>query len=145
MGGGVLGALIKTSCLKSSFRSISNRPVVASIKVTHELLRLASGRVTLDTYTQQLQYRSDGPKAASFDDGFVARVPVLLHEDNVSDNPLGGIKRGWVQIRSFYERLFASPGRYRFEFYDYSLQRHSGVFIAIGQERGQLVTQMARY
>jgi hypothetical protein len=62
------------------------------------------------------------------------------NDEAVMDNPLGGIKRGWVQIRSVYQRLFASPGRYRFEFYDYSLQRHSEVFMAIGRERGQLVS-----
>ncbi len=51
------------------------------------------------------------------------------------DNPLGGIKRGWSDIRSVYERLFASAKRFRFEFYDYTLQRNGEVFIAIGRER----------
>ena len=62
------------------------------------------------------------------------------NEEAAMDNPLGGIKRGWAEIRSVYECLFASPGRYRFEFYDYLLQRHSEVFIAIGRERGQLAS-----
>jgi ketosteroid isomerase-like protein len=56
------------------------------------------------------------------------------------DNPLGGIKRGWAEIRDVYERLFASSGEYEFEFYDYTLQRYGEVFIAIGRERGQLVS-----
>ena len=38
------------------------------------------------------------------------------------DNPLGGIKRGWNEIRTTYERLFASKGAYQFEFYDYTLK-----------------------
>lgn len=33
------------------------------------------------------------------------------------DNPLGGIRRGWSEIRTGYEKLFASPGEYRFEFW----------------------------
>ncbi len=54
------------------------------------------------------------------------------------DNPLGGIKRGWAEVSSVYQRLFATPGRYYFEFYDYTLQRYGEVFIAIGRERGKL-------
>jgi hypothetical protein len=40
--------------------------------------------------------------------------------DTVIDNPLGGIKRGWSEIRTTYERLFESKGTYYFEFYDYT-------------------------
>lgn len=29
------------------------------------------------------------------------------------DNPLGGIKRGWEEIRAVYERLFGGPARVR--------------------------------
>jgi ketosteroid isomerase-like protein len=61
-------------------------------------------------------------------------------DEAAMDNPLGGIKRGWTEIRSVYERLFASAGRYHFEFYDYTLTRYREVFIAIGRERGQLET-----
>jgi len=54
------------------------------------------------------------------------------------DNPLGGIKRGWAEIRTIYERLFASAGTYRFEFYDYTLHEVGDVFYVIGRERGEL-------
>lgn len=60
-------------------------------------------------------------------------------EEAAMDNPLGGINRGWAEIRPVYESLFASPGRYRFEFYDYTLLCHAEVFIAIGREQGQLL------
>ena len=56
----------------------------------------------------------------------------------VMDNPLGGIKRGWTEIRTIYERLFASAGTYRFEFYDYDLHEAGDVFYVIGRERGEL-------
>lgn len=58
-------------------------------------------------------------------------------DEAVMDNPLGGIKRGWPEICSIYERLFSGASRYRFEFYDYTLQRYGEVFIAIGRERGE--------
>ena len=34
------------------------------------------------------------------------------------DNPLGGIKRGWQEIRSVYERVFQGSARVEVEFYD---------------------------
>lgn len=32
-------------------------------------------------------------------------------EDAAMDNPLGGIKRGWPDIRSVYTRVFEATGR----------------------------------
>jgi ketosteroid isomerase-like protein len=54
------------------------------------------------------------------------------------DNPLGGIKRGWSEIRTTYEKLFASKGAYRFEFYDYTLHETGDLFYVVGRERGEL-------
>lgn len=54
------------------------------------------------------------------------------------DNPLGGIKRGWIEIKSVYEKLFASKGAYRFEFYDYSQHAAGDLFYVVGRERGEL-------
>jgi ketosteroid isomerase-like protein len=56
------------------------------------------------------------------------------------DNPLGGIKRGWNEIRTIYERLFASDGSYHFEFHDYTLHQRGDLFYAVGRERGELVS-----
>jgi ketosteroid isomerase-like protein len=47
------------------------------------------------------------------------------------DNPVGGIKRGWEQIRS------VSSGKYRFEFYHYSYHEAGDVFYVVGRERGE--------
>ncbi|HLL28379.1 MAG TPA: nuclear transport factor 2 family protein [Xanthobacteraceae bacterium] len=55
----------------------------------------------------------------------------------VMDNPLGGIKRGWREIRPVYERIFSGRGRVEVEFYDYTLQQHGEVFTAMGRERGR--------
>lgn len=54
------------------------------------------------------------------------------------DNPLGGIKRGWGEIGTIYERLFDSEGAYRFEFYDYTLHEAGVLFYVVGRERGEL-------
>lgn len=54
------------------------------------------------------------------------------------DNPLGGIKRGWKEIQTVYERLFETTGAYQFEFYDYTLHESGNLFYAVGRERGEL-------
>src|ERR1022692_4916498 len=54
------------------------------------------------------------------------------------DNPLGGIKRGWSEIRTTYEKLFDSKGAYRFEFYDYTLHEAGVLFYVVGRERGEI-------
>lgn len=58
--------------------------------------------------------------------------------DAAMDNPLGGIKRGWNDIRTTYEKLFASTGSYQFEFHDYTLHESGSIFYVVGRERGQL-------
>jgi len=54
------------------------------------------------------------------------------------DNPLGGIARGWSEIRQVYQRLFATRATYSFEFWDYTLHRNGEVFWVVGRERGRL-------
>ncbi len=58
-------------------------------------------------------------------------------DEAVMDNPLGGIKRGWEEIRVVYEQLFNSPSQFYFEFYDYSLHFAGEIFYAVGRERGE--------
>jgi ketosteroid isomerase-like protein len=58
--------------------------------------------------------------------------------ESAMDNPLGGIKRGWAEIKPTYEKLFASKGTYRFEFYDYTMHEISDLFYVVGRERGEL-------
>lgn len=54
------------------------------------------------------------------------------------DNPLGGIRRGWGDIRTVYERIFQGPARVSVEFYDYTVEELGDAFVAVGRERGQL-------
>ncbi|MGB7437346.1 MAG: nuclear transport factor 2 family protein [Candidatus Acidiferrum sp.] len=58
-------------------------------------------------------------------------------EDTSMNNPIGGIKRGWPEIRQVYERLFAGPARVTVEFYNYSLHVSGDTFYAVGRERGR--------
>ncbi len=52
------------------------------------------------------------------------------------DNPLGGIKRGWSEIKSVYENIFNGPAEVYVEYYDYTLHETAEMFYAVGRERG---------
>lgn len=54
------------------------------------------------------------------------------------ENPLGGIKRGWDEIKTVYEKLLNSGASYRFEFYDHTLHETADLFYVVGRERGEL-------
>jgi limonene-1,2-epoxide hydrolase len=41
-------------------------------------------------------------------------------DDVAMDNPLGGIKRGWSEIRAVYEGIFGGPAAVYVEFFDYT-------------------------
>ncbi|MDO8426365.1 MAG: nuclear transport factor 2 family protein [Deltaproteobacteria bacterium] len=53
------------------------------------------------------------------------------------DNPVGGIKRGWEDIRAVYERIFNGPARVYVEFHDYTIHEAVDMFYAVGRERGE--------
>lgn len=57
-------------------------------------------------------------------------------DDIALDNPLGGIRRGWAEIRPLYERVFSGPAMVYVEFYDYTLHLGQDLFYAVGRERG---------
>lgn len=56
--------------------------------------------------------------------------------DASMSNPLGGIRRGWEEIKAGYHRLFTGPTRVYVEFYDYSVHEAGDLFFAVGRERG---------
>lgn len=57
-------------------------------------------------------------------------------DEIVMDNPLGGIKRGWIEIQSVYEKLCNGPATVSVEFYDYTIYEAGELFCAVGRERG---------
>jgi ketosteroid isomerase-like protein len=52
------------------------------------------------------------------------------------DNPLGGIKRGWDEIKQVYEKIFNGPANVYVEYYDYTIHETSEMFYTVGRERG---------
>lgn len=60
------------------------------------------------------------------------------------DNPLGGIMRGWANIRSVYQRIFEGQAKVYVEFYDYSVHETEQMFYAVGRERGFFETNNQR-
>ncbi len=52
------------------------------------------------------------------------------------DNPLGGIKRGWSEIKPVYERIFNGPAKVYVEYYDYTIHEAAEMFYAVGREQG---------
>lgn len=57
-------------------------------------------------------------------------------DDIAMDNPLGGIKRGWVEIQQVYERIFNGPAKVYVEYFDYTIHETPEMFYAVGRERG---------
>jgi len=51
-------------------------------------------------------------------------------------NPLGGVKRGWNEIKQVYERIFNGGAEVYVEFYDYTINQAGEMFVAVGRERG---------
>lgn len=52
------------------------------------------------------------------------------------DNPIGGIRRGWNEIRDGYARLFGGPAVVEVEFHDFSSQGGADWHLFVGRERG---------
>ncbi|MEK7166621.1 MAG: nuclear transport factor 2 family protein [Patescibacteria group bacterium] len=52
------------------------------------------------------------------------------------DNPLGGIKRGWHEIRSVYEKIFNGNTKVYVEYFDYTIYEVADMFYTVGRERG---------
>ncbi len=57
-------------------------------------------------------------------------------EEIAMDNPLGGIKRGWAEIKTVYERIFSGAAQVHVEYFDYTFHETSAMFYTAGRERG---------
>jgi ketosteroid isomerase-like protein len=66
---------------------------------------------------------------------------VWLTTDDISmDNPIGGIRRGWSEIKAGYDRIFNGKAKVYVEFYDYTLHTTPDMFFVTGRERGHFKT-----
>ncbi|MFI5136806.1 MAG: YybH family protein [Sphingobacteriales bacterium] len=52
------------------------------------------------------------------------------------DNPIGGIRRGWDEIKQGYNKIFNGKAKVFVEFYDYSVHLTDNMFFVTGRERG---------
>jgi len=78
----------------------------------------------------------------AFNDGDIEKMDrVWDHSpEAVVISPVVGITRGWPAIRAAYEHGFKSPSTLRTAFYDFTIQRFTDIFVAIGRERAQSVS-----
>jgi ketosteroid isomerase-like protein len=109
-------------------------PVQDAITGQEDLGDLSHPRQALAQFYRAFNSRDLGLMADNWDGS----------DEAAMDNPLGGIKRGWSEIRPVYERIFGSPARVRVEFHDYTLHVTDSMFCAVGRERGQFVTAGAK-
>lgn len=64
----------------------------------------------------------------------------LTTDEASMDNPLGGIKRGWDEVKGVYQRIFSGPAKVEVEFFEYRIHADAGTFLAVGRERGTLTS-----
>lgn len=68
---------------------------------------------------------------------------IQLMQDNWSNfdtasmsNPLGGVKRGWDEVKSVYNNIFNGPAKVYVEYYDFQITSSDQMFVIVGRERG---------
>ena len=103
-------------------------------RVVHEPV---TGAETLGDRTEPFQALAEFYKAFNTRDLALMASNWDASDEVVMDNPVGGIMRGWPNIRRVYERIFGGPARVRVEFHDYTLHVGDAVFYAVGRERGR--------
>lgn len=65
-----------------------------------------------------------------------------LNTNEISmDNPIGGIRRGWDEIKAGYNKIFNGKAQVYVEFYDYTIHKTDAMFFATGRERGYFKTE----
>ena len=96
------------------------------ISGAHHLLAPTTPEATLEEFYAAFNGRDIALMAQNWSDG----------SETSMSNPLGGIRRGWDDIKAGYHRLFTGPARVYVEFYDYSVREAGDLFYAVGRERG---------
>jgi ketosteroid isomerase-like protein len=97
------------------------------------LITNGSGMIDQTTITGALEHFY-----ASFNQRDLIRMQQNWHQDESIRlcNPLGGIRCGWAEIQSMYERIFNGSARVFVEYYDIQILQTADSFISIGRERG---------
>jgi len=105
-----------------------NSPIQAPVTGKECLVSSQSARYALVGFYSAFNSRDLGAMSRNW-----ART-----EEIAMANPLGGLRRGWEEIRGVYERIFNGPAKVYVEFHDYTLHESETLFYAVGRERGYL-------
>lgn len=96
-----------------------------------------TGNEDLGDLTEPLQALAQFYRAFNSYDILMMAENWASDDDSIAmDNPVGGIRRGWPEIRGVYEKIFTGGATVKVEFYDYTLHQAGEVFWVIGRERG---------
>jgi len=62
---------------------------------------------------------------------------IWLNSDEASmNNPVGGIMRGWNEIKGVYDKIFNGKAKVYVEFYEFTFHSTDSMFFVTGRERG---------
>lgn len=96
-----------------------------------------TGRETRENLSPQMATLSEFYRALNGRDLELMAHNWWQSDEAAMDNPLGGIRRGWNDIREVYAQVFANPEPFYFEFHDYSYHEAPEMFYVVGRERGE--------
>ena len=125
----ISGATI--ACMTAPDAQAATQPVQTPIRGTEDLGDLSQPEQALAQFYKAFANRDIAMMQDNWENS----------DDAVLDNPLGGIRRGWSEIRKVYERVFSSTAKVSLEFYDYTLVKEGGVFWVAGRERGTVTKE----
>jgi ketosteroid isomerase-like protein len=96
-----------------------------------------TGREQREQLTPQMRALSEFYQALNRRDLELMADNWAQTDEAVMDNPVGGIKRGWGEIKEVYAQIFSHPEPFWLELHDYSYHEAGEVFYVVGQERGE--------
>jgi ketosteroid isomerase-like protein len=96
-----------------------------------------TGKERKEQLTAQMRALSEFYQALNSRDTDLMAQNWAQTDEAVMDNPVGGIKRGWGEIKAVYAQIFSRPEPFWFEFYDYSYHEAGDLFYVVGRERGE--------
>ena len=119
----LLHIIILTAC-----QTRTKQPMQVSTKIIN-------GKET-DVLSKEEQALSKFYKAFNTKDTTLMSDSWLNTEEISMDNPIGGIRRGWEEIKKGYAKIFSGKVQVQVEFYDYTIHSTENMFFAVGRERG---------
>lgn len=120
-----------------SGESNSNFHVNRNISMQQPIQTPITGSETINDLKHPVDALAEFYKAFNEGDFDLMEKNWLNTPDTTMSNPLGGVKRGWEDIRSVYKNIFNGSAKVYVEYYDYTIFQGDGFFQAVGRERGK--------